>query len=284
MQVDDKEPWVGGRAYGGGVRDPAPPTGAHDGVDRAARARSFGAVAREYDRLRPAPLAQAVAWCVPGGARRVLDLAAGTGLMTRVLLAAGLEVVAVEPDEAMREVLADRTPGVEVLAGVGEQVPLADASVDAVVVASAWHWMDPVRAVPEIARVLRDGGRFAAVWTSPDAEVDWVRDLRAAEHFAPGDGGSAADRGARHRVVDLPPGSPFADVETTEVIATRTAARGDVLALLGTYSRSITAGASGLARARTHAEAVLSERFGDAEQVELPVRARCWRAARRARG
>lgn len=265
------------------MTDPAASAGAGCGVRRVVRAHSFGAVAGEYDRLRPAPLAEAVAWCVPGAARRVLDLAAGTGLMTRALLAAGFEVVAVEPDEAMRAVLAARSAGVEVLAGVGEDVPLADASVDAVVVASAWHWMDPVRAVPEVSRVLRDGGRFAAVWTGPDADIGWVRDLRAAESSTPGDGGSAADQGPRHRVVELPPGSPFVDVETTEVTVVRTTAREDVLALLGTYSRSILAGAQDRAQARLHAEAVLAARFGDAGPVELPVRARCWRATRRAR-
>lgn len=264
--------------------DPVGPGGGGGGADRADRARSFGAVAGEHDRLRPAPLDEAVAWCVPPGARSVLDLAAGTGLMTRALVAAGHEVVAVEPDDAMRAVLLGRSPRVRALPGTGEDLPLADADVDAVVVASAWHRMDPVRAVPEVARVLRDGGRFAAVWTGPDAEVGWVRDLRAGGAPAPSGGGPAADRDPSHRVVELPGGSPFADVETTEATAVRAVARDDVLALLGTYSAAITAGAGDRDRARERADAVLAARSGDAEQVELPVRSRCWRATRRARG
>lgn len=253
------------------------------GSIRTARSLSFGEGAREYDRLRPLPLKDAVAWCVPASAGRVLDLAAGTGLMTRALLAEGHEVVAVEPNDGMRAVLVERSPGLEVLAGVGEAIPLSESSVDAVIVASAWHWMDPLRAVPEVARVLRDGCRFSALWTSPDTEVEWVRQLRALEPSTPGHGGSAADRSKRHRSVQLPPGAPFVDVETVELTATRLTPRKDVLAALGTYNRSITAGPSQLAKTQAHAEAVLTDHFGAAEFVELPVRARCWRAARKPR-
>ena len=85
-------------------------------------------------------------------------MGAGTGLLTRLLASRAARVIAVEPDERMRAVLRARSPGVSVLEGTGEAIPLPDASADGVFVSSAWHWMDPEDALPEIARVLRHGG------------------------------------------------------------------------------------------------------------------------------
>ena len=134
---------------------------------------SFGAIADDYDRLRPQPLAEAVDWLLPDDCRAAVDVGAGTGLLTRALANRVAQVTAVEPDPRMRAVLRTRSPGVRVLAGTGEAIPLPDASVDGVFVSSAWHWMDPDRAVPEIARVLRDGGRLGVIWTSRDRESGW---------------------------------------------------------------------------------------------------------------
>ena len=122
--------------------------------DRETRRLSFGSVATDYDRYRPSPPPQALDWLIPPGARAVLDLAAGTGAVTRELVGRAPRVIAVEPDERMRAVLTARCPEAEVLAGRGEDIPLPDASVDAVVISAAWHWLDPERAVPEITRVL----------------------------------------------------------------------------------------------------------------------------------
>ena len=94
---------------------------------------------------------------MPDGCAVAVDLAAGTGLFTRELLGRAARVVAVEPDARMREVLAARSPEVDVREGWGEAMPLPDASADAVFVSTAWHWLDPARAVPEIARVLAPG-------------------------------------------------------------------------------------------------------------------------------
>ena len=110
-------------------------------------------------------------WCVPENAGRVLDLGAGTGKLTAVLVRLGLEVVAVEPLPGMRSQLSENLPDVKVLDGTGEQIPLPDSSVDAVLCAQAWHWVDPDRAAPEVARVLRPGGSLALLWN--------VRDLAA---------------------------------------------------------------------------------------------------------
>ena len=142
---------------------------------------SFGAVARDYDRVRPSPPSEAVDWLLPARRDVVVDLAAGTGLLTRALAGKVGHVIAVEPDERMRSVLQARSADVEVLAGRGEAIPLPDASADAVFVSSAWHWMDPERAVPEISRVLRDGGRFGVIWTGREPDIGW---LRTGEWFA----------------------------------------------------------------------------------------------------
>jgi SAM-dependent methyltransferase len=142
---------------------------------------SFGAVARDYDRLRPSPPPEAVDWLLPARRDVVVDLAAGTGLLTRALSGKAGHVIAIEPDERMRSVLQARSPGVEVLAGRGEAIPLPDARADAVFVSSAWHWMDPEVAVPEISRVLRDGGRFGVIWTGREPRIEW---LHVAEWFA----------------------------------------------------------------------------------------------------
>jgi SAM-dependent methyltransferase len=141
------------------------------------QATSFGSVADSYDRVRPGPAAAALDWLVPAGCEVAVDLAAGTGLFTRALLGRAARVVAVEPDARMREVLARRSPGVDVREGRGEAMPLPDASADAVFVSTAWHWLDQSRAVPEIARVLRPGGRLGLVWNTRDERLGWVREL-----------------------------------------------------------------------------------------------------------
>ena len=125
---------------------------------RAERARSFGEVAEDYDRLRPSPPDAAVDWLLPDHAEAVADLAAGTGLLTRALVRRVPRVVALEPDERMSAVLPANSPPARVVRAVGEQLPLAAAIVDGVFIQSAWHWLDPDRAIPEITRVLRPGG------------------------------------------------------------------------------------------------------------------------------
>src|SRR5215472_2829803 len=99
---------------------------------RKTQAASFGAAAVTYERARPSYPDEAVDWLLPPGARRVLDLGAGTGKLTR-----GLDVVAVEPSAGMRAELARMLPGVPALAGAAERIPLADHAVDAVLVAQA---------------------------------------------------------------------------------------------------------------------------------------------------
>lgn len=244
---------------------------------------SFGTVAEDYDGLRPQPPQQAVDWLVPPGCEVAVDVGAGTGLFTRALVDKAAQVIAVEPDARMRKVLTARSPGVRVVEGRGESIPLLDASADAVFVSSAWHWMDDERAVPEIGRVLRDGGRFGLIWTSRDREVDWVRNLDR----LPGQDTSeaeSADRIRRRLDVVLPQPSIFHNIARETFRFVRTMPVEDVVAMLGTYSRVIVASADDRARRLAQARAALEARFPGADVIDVPMRASCWRADRIARG
>jgi SAM-dependent methyltransferase len=125
-----------------------------------------------YERYRPEYPAEAVEWLIDGlgigPGTTVVDLAAGTGKLTRQLVPSGATVIAVEPLEEMRAQLVEAVLRVEVLAGSAEAIPLADASADAVTVASAFHWFDLERALPELHRVLRPGGGLAAIGNARD--------------------------------------------------------------------------------------------------------------------
>lgn len=243
---------------------------------------SFGSVAADYDRFRPGPPADAVRWLVPAGARTVVDLGAGTGLLSRALQAVVPRVVAVEPDERMRAVLADRSPGVRVVEGRGESIPLPDASADGVFVSSAWHWMDPERTVPEIARVLVDGGRFGVLWTSRDREVGWVRELERTREGGAGDAGERAGWPGR-RELTLPRDGVFGAIETASFRFSLTMTLDRFVEMLGTYSGVITASQDDRAAVLDRARATLRERFGDQDEIEVPMRSWCWRADRSAR-
>ena len=141
------------------------------------RSLSFGSAAAAYERGRPSYPPEAIDWLLPTGARNVLDLGAGTGKLTTRLVERGLDVVAVDPIPDMLEVLRASLPETVALLGTAEEIPLQDNSVDAVLVAQAWHWVDPERAIPEVARVLRPGGRLGLVWNTRDERLGWVREL-----------------------------------------------------------------------------------------------------------
>jgi len=136
------------------------------------RAGSFGAAAEVYERSRPSYPVEAVRAALPAAATRVLDVGAGTGKLTGVLVDLGLDVIAVEPSEQMRALLPGRA---QVLAGSAESLPVPDGSVDAVVAGQAFHWFDAPVALAEMARVLRPGGTVGLLWNLRDESVDWVR-------------------------------------------------------------------------------------------------------------
>jgi SAM-dependent methyltransferase len=144
-------------------------------------AQGFGAGADAYERGRPSYPPDAVAWLVDalrvGVGTALVDLAAGTGKLTRLLAPTGAWIAAVEPVDEMRRVLRATQPEVAALAAAAEALPLAAASVDAVTVAQAFHWFDADAAFAELARVLRPGGRVGLIWNARDRSVDWVSAL-----------------------------------------------------------------------------------------------------------
>ena len=177
---------------------------------RRERSLSFGSQAAAYERGRPSYPPEAVDWLLAPTdtwvARDVLDLGAGTGKLTTRLVERGLQVIAVDPIAEMLEMLRTALPDTPALLGSAEQIPLPDNAVDAVLVAQAWHWFDQERAVAEIARVLRPGGRLGVLWNTRDERSGWVKDfgrIVGLEH----------DRD--NATVDLP--EPFTDIATHQV-------------------------------------------------------------------
>jgi MOSC domain-containing protein YiiM/SAM-dependent methyltransferase len=144
-------------------------------------AKGFAAQADAYERGRPEHSSESVELLARelgfGPGSRVVDLGAGTGKLTRQLVATGADVVAVEPIPEMRAHLEQALPQVEALHGTAEDLPLPNHSVDAVLVAQAFHWFDALRAASEIRRVLRAGGGLGLIWQARDASVPWVARL-----------------------------------------------------------------------------------------------------------
>jgi SAM-dependent methyltransferase len=177
-------------------------------MEETPRRLTFGAHADAYERARPEWPAAAARWFVPADAQLVVELGAGTGKLTRALSGLGVRVAAVEPDARMLAVLRDG--GLDGVPGSAEEIPFEDGEADAVVAGSCIHWFDLERALPEIHRVLRPGGRFAFGWNHRDARDHAVE--RMQELIS-----QARSEGTGWRGRDWPaavtPGGLFADVE-----------------------------------------------------------------------
>ncbi len=150
-------------------------------------ARGFGSAGDAYERGRPSYPVGAVACLVGelsiGPGATVVEVAAGTGKLTRLLVPTGARVVAVEPVAGMRRVLIDKVPDVAVVAGTAEALPVASTRADAVLAAQAFHWFRVGEALAEAARVLRPGGGLGLVWNDRDDSVPWVAELSALIHW-----------------------------------------------------------------------------------------------------
>lgn len=193
-------------------------------ADLAALRQSFGGWARAYHEHRPGYPAAGFDLLADLGRRarsaaavgpvdhdpQAVDLGAGTGILAAGLAARAINVVGVEPDERMCAMLAEVVGPGRAVAGTAEALPLADASADLVTAGQMWHWVDPERAVPEIARVLRPGGAFAICWTLRDDRVEWVARLAESVGLTDLYLSSATDR-----PVVLP--APFGELALTEL-------------------------------------------------------------------
>ncbi|MGV9216183.1 class I SAM-dependent methyltransferase [Micromonospora sp. RB23] len=240
------------------------------------QALSFGVAASDYDRFRPRYPEAAVRWALDGlRDAHVVDLGAGTGILTRQVLALGHDVTPVEPDPGMRAQLDAATAGCSALAGGAEAIPLPDDAADAVVVGQAYHWFDRDRAHAEIARVLRGGGTFAPIWNLRDERVAWVAELGRIAHL----GDNAGDVVGRYD--DF--GAAFTPIETGEFTHHTTLTPDEVVAMMHTRSYWLTAPADRRARIDRDLHDLFTGHpdLAGRETVDLPYRTIVLRARRR---
>ena len=267
--------------------------------EKSRRAGSFGGVASHYERFRPGPPVAAVDWLLPTHVGTVVDLGAGTGALTRLLIDRADQVVAVEPDDRMRSVLTEEIPGVRAVSGRGESMPLPDSSVDAVLASSSWHWMDPVPALHEVGRILVSGGFLGALWSGPDPEGPFIvqaRAMLAARSEAAEPAPHAMDEPAGDELtglilgdalrpmssLEIPPGVPF-DQPEHEVFRWDVALNADdIVGLLGTLSWIITMPEKTRQRVVAEARRLLKDLLGVEGEVTVDVafRADAWRSRR----
>jgi SAM-dependent methyltransferase len=269
--------------------------------DKARRAGSFGSAASHYERYRHGPPTVAVDWILPTRVARIVDLGAGTGALTRLLIDRAEEVVAVEPDERMRAVLTEEVSGVRAVMGRGESMPIPDSSADAVLASSSWHWMDLVPTLREVDRVLGPGGILGVLWSGPDLQGPFIvqaRELLAGQ--SPASAGAAtsardsdapstefaslimgdADRPTSS--LEIPPGTAFAQPEH-RVFTWDVALNADeLIGLLGTFSWIITMPDETRERVIAEARRLLRDLLGVVGDVTVDVafRADAWRTRR----
>src|SRR5262249_6269724 len=153
---------------------------------------------------------------LPERVRHVVDLGAGTGALTRLLVDRADEVTGVEPDDRMRAVLAEQVPRARAVEGRGESIPVADGTADAVLASSSWHWMEVEPALRAVGRVLRSGGVLGVVWSGPDRDGPFVAQARAllAQPSTDRDASSLlVDADRPTPTLEIPPGVGFAPPE-----------------------------------------------------------------------
>jgi SAM-dependent methyltransferase len=238
------------------------------------RSRSFGTAAAEYDRLRSGAPASTVDWLTDHEIGSAVELGAGTGHFTRTLVGCVRELFAVEPDARMREVFRATVPGVTVLDGTAEEIPLDDNSVDAVFTKDAWHWFDPDSTPREIARVLRPGGRLGVLWNLRDESVPWMRHLFSvvdAQHEPRRMPGTFA----------LPGDADFTPPEHQVVEWTRPMSPSDLVAMLGTYSAVLSMSETERAALYDSAHEYIDShpQLSGRDIIDVPFRTVSWRTA-----
>ena len=203
------------------------------------RSTSFGAAAQIVETFLPARQSRP---CVrsPKSSKQAVDVGAGTGALSRLLTDVALHVIAVDPDPNMRQVLAASVPGIVVLDGRDEALPVADNSVDGVVASSSWHWVDPAARLREAARVLHPGGTLAAMSSGPDPDGAIMRQAQAALANAEGDralrGTVTGEFTPENLTLSVLDGFPFGDPEHRRFAWTLPLTADKLIGLLGTLS------------------------------------------------
>jgi SAM-dependent methyltransferase len=247
-------------------------------------AGSFGSVADAYERGRPRYEPHVIATIGElAGGPRILDVGAGTGRLSAPLAEAGYEVVAVEPLDEMRAILAGHIGAERALTGRAEALPLDDASVDGAVSSDAWHWFDGARAADELARVVRPGGGVVVsttypTWADGDDAPDWWLDLRAVHAALPKGDHPAFARGWR-RPDSFDDHAAFDEVQTRSVPFVHHTDREGIVAHWASMSF-----VAALPDEQGHEllgelDAMLARR--GIEEVDIPYRAELWITRRR---
>jgi SAM-dependent methyltransferase len=252
--------------------------------EKATRSGSFGAVASTYQQYRPGPPEAAVHWYLPQRVERVVDLGAGTGALSRLLVDKADQVVAVEPDDRMRAVLARDLPDVKAVKGTGEDIPLDDGSTDAVLASSSWHWMDVEPTLREVRRVLKTHGFLGAMWSGPDPEGAFLAQARAliAENSGGGGGMSTffADADRPPSTLEIPTGFGFGEPQRETFTWMMGLTADELVGLLATFSWVINLANDEREALFTEARRLLKEFLGVEGDVTVDVDFRCeaWRA------
>lgn len=231
---------------------------------------SFRSGASHYQRVRPGYPEEAAQWLVPPGARDALDVGAGTGKFTALLLERGLDVTAIDPSADMLAQLKLHCPAATAAPGTAEATGLPGAAFDVVTVAQAWHWCDPLAASTEFARVLRPGGTLGLVWNQLDTSVPWVhrlsRIMHAGDVYKP-----------EHRPVV---GPEFKGLEGHVTHWQDTVSTDDLMELAKSRSYYLRAGEATRAKVLANLDWYLHDHLGHAAglDLKLPYLTLAWRA------
>jgi SAM-dependent methyltransferase len=266
----------------------------------ANRAQSFGSDASAYERYRPGPPIEVVEWMLPSSVTAVVDLGAGTGALTRLLVSRAESVIAVEPDDRMRAELVVNVPEAHAVRGRGEAIPVPDGTADAVLASASWHWMDPIPTLREVARVLAPGGVLGAVWAGPDPEGALL--IQAKELLARGSEDRADEAGGRDERLGegefstliqgegnrpdfglvIPEDVPFDQPEHLTHTWDVALNADELIGLLGTFSWIILMPEEARFRLFSEARRILADLLGveGAVTVDVGFKAEAWRARR----